>query len=670
MISYLKKMAQDAQLTWPYEVDYEKETRVSCDVLVVGGGIGGCFAAIHAARRGAKVAVIEKGNTKRSGAAGAGIDHWHEAFTNPCSKMSPEEMMEYKEEEGPYEILHNAYIAMKESYDAALDLEELGIDIRDSKGEFEGAPFRDPETKLMFAYDYGSRDAMRIHGRNLKPALQKEMKRLGIAIYDRCMATALLTEGGKQGGAVIGATAFHQRTGEFYVFHSKATILATAKPLRIWEFATDLVGSNAAHDDPNCAGDGDVMAWRAGATMMMMENTNASSGGKRYPAYGAGNTHNTWYPCSIVDAVGNEVPWMDKNGRILETPEERSKTVPGQKFFFVGPTGGECPHQSPTPVPDLGDRILAGEFKLPFFADLSALPEYERRAIFGLMIGNEGKTYVPVLKKLQDAGFDPEHDMLQANVLPPQLAGSFQPWWDVKSPGLSGVNVLETSFMNYGGLVVDWDMKSSLDGLYAVGSQVAGSGGAAVAAATGRYCGRIVANLVKDKELVDYEEEQVQAERKRIYRSVHHEGRSYGWKEIQLGLCRMMQDYCGAAKSKEVLEMGLWWLDSIRGHELAKAKANNPHEMGKVLECDVRLAVGEMIMLQSLMREESCPQLGFERMDFPQSGNSGGNFITIRQENGQPTRGEIPFGYWLKGDNEDSYLENYKKHCSLKEGER
>ena len=50
-----------------------KTIRRTVDVLVIGGGMAGCFAAIHAARRGARVIVAEKGATIRSGAAGGGI---------------------------------------------------------------------------------------------------------------------------------------------------------------------------------------------------------------------------------------------------------------------------------------------------------------------------------------------------------------------------------------------------------------------------------------------------------------------------------------------------------------------------------------------------------------------------------------------------------------------
>ena len=75
---------------WPYPVRYGQEQSISGDVLILGGGIAGCHAAISARRRGAKVVVIEKSATKWSGNGGAGVDHWLSACTNPCSQVTPE----------------------------------------------------------------------------------------------------------------------------------------------------------------------------------------------------------------------------------------------------------------------------------------------------------------------------------------------------------------------------------------------------------------------------------------------------------------------------------------------------------------------------------------------------------------------------------------------------
>jgi succinate dehydrogenase/fumarate reductase flavoprotein subunit len=86
---------RDAQaMEWPYPVNYERESRIEADVLVLGGGIAGCHAAISAAKRGAKVVIVDKGAVRRSGSGGAGVDHWHLACTNPCSRITPEEMVD------------------------------------------------------------------------------------------------------------------------------------------------------------------------------------------------------------------------------------------------------------------------------------------------------------------------------------------------------------------------------------------------------------------------------------------------------------------------------------------------------------------------------------------------------------------------------------------------
>ena len=80
-------------MRWPYPVHYGKENELACDVLVLGGGIAGCWTAIAAARKGAKVIIVEKGVTRTSGAGGSGVDHWHAACTNPASKVSPEDSL-------------------------------------------------------------------------------------------------------------------------------------------------------------------------------------------------------------------------------------------------------------------------------------------------------------------------------------------------------------------------------------------------------------------------------------------------------------------------------------------------------------------------------------------------------------------------------------------------
>lgn len=66
----------------------------------------------------------------------------------------------------------------RDSYDVLLELEKMGMKVRDTEDEFRGADFRDEKTKLLFAYDYENRHCIHVWGTGMKPALYRECKRL------------------------------------------------------------------------------------------------------------------------------------------------------------------------------------------------------------------------------------------------------------------------------------------------------------------------------------------------------------------------------------------------------------------------------------------------------------------------------------------------------------
>ena len=623
-----------AGTAWPYPVRYGAETEAEFDVLVVGGGIAGCHAAINAARRGARVAILDKGPVIRSGSGGTGCDHWHGACLNPCSKVAPEDLVKIVDDY-PFGITNEygngitCYIMARESYDTLLDLESMGVRVRDTGDDFVGAEFRDEETKLLFAYDYEGRHTLRVFGWEIKPALHRELKRLGVVIYDRVMGTSLLTEGGVQGSRVVGATAVNVRTGEFYVFRAKATVLATAQPLRMWMFSTELQGFAAEHDDPNCAGDGCAMAWNAGAELTLLEKSVPQSGGFRYVPYGTGNAHNTWYACTIVDAEGKEVPWVDRDGRVLETVSQRYRPAPGQEYFVSLGRISDT-YKGPSLIPDLPERIARGEFKLPLYADLPSMPEHERRAIFGLMVGQEGNTRIPVYGVYTQAGFDPDKDLLQANVMPPD-GYTYRPWWG----GMATPQWREAGFLvDGGGVVFDWDLRTTLEGLYAAGVQLAGGANHAASSATGRYAGRKAAEYARQA-------------REPVGRSgCRSSGRRPGCTLPPRGRAASVGRSCrpGCAGSCRTTAANTAarrpWSWGWNG-STASGRANcpgpcarNPHELMRTLECGVRLTVGEAMMHASLARKASSAGLVFKRLDYP-----GGRSARMGQARHHPARG-------------------------------
>jgi len=161
------------------------------------------------------------------------------------------------------------------------------------------------------------------------------------------------------------------------------------------------------------------------------------------------------------------------------------------------------------------------------------------------------------------------------------------------------------------------------------------------------------------------ERKQIDDEKARVYAPVGRRGDT-GWKELQAGICRIMQDYCGEYKGEETLKLGLWWLNSIREGEAARTYVRNPHELARFLECMMRLTVGEIIMQASLARKASSDSLDFNRLDYPENDPpEWKKFVTIKMENGAVAVGERPLDYWLKPPYAPTYEENYKAHSGL-----
>ena len=627
---------------WPYANEFGVRETVRSDLVVLGGGLAGCFAAIAAARAGASVVLVEKGATERSGSAGSGFDHWESACSNPCSRVTPKEIAEaYIEEQDEYSNGIAHYIECREGYDRLLDLEDFGGKIRDTEGEFRGAEFRDEKTGLMFAYDYTNRFTLRVWGSTFKPALYRELKRLGVRIFDRTEATALLTaevDGQRRG---IGAVGMNVRTGRLMVFEAKATVLAMSRPARVWLFNPDLVGL-CEFRPTQSVGSGHAMGWRAGIEFTMMEKSvrgEFSAAGRSFPPYGTGNNHNTWYAATMVDARGVEIPYVDRDGRELTTVSERYRPAPGQKFFLKGGVIDEAKYAYRGPETLDFDELMKRGYKLPFYADLSRMPEMERKVIWGVMVGEEGKTKIPILQNYTERGFDPQRHMLQ----------SYGTGW--QSAAFLGQE--RQLFGAPGGVMHDWDLKTNIDGIYAAGDQLFASDCCGFACATGYYAGRKAAQWAADAALIEPDAEAIDREEARLYAPMHVED-GMDWRELNQAISKCMQTYCGAVKCEELLREGLDLLESYERDAVPQLSCANPHELMRTHEVLDILEVAKLILNACLLRKSSSVPLCFERSDYPQKDpQEDRKFITIRQENGRIVRGEVSHRYF--GDIEEEY---------------
>ena len=242
------------------EID-ERPVYVDTDVLVLGGGAAGVNAAIAVKQENPelRVLIVEKaGNIERSGNTAAGVDHNMGIMEEGEYWDTPEGVLknlpEITDDMTP---IVTARTFVHENRQRILAMERLGM------------PYlHDPKTgRYVRTPGFGLSGSHWIHleGFNWKPILAKEALRMGAQVQHRVMTTNLLVDDGK----VIGAIGFHVRTGRFFVFTAKQVILTLGDVVR---YGTAPSGS--PYDTWHCpanTGDGQAMAFRAGAELANME---------------------------------------------------------------------------------------------------------------------------------------------------------------------------------------------------------------------------------------------------------------------------------------------------------------------------------------------------------------------------------------------------------------
>lgn len=615
---------------WPYPVKFGEETELEADVVVLGGGIAGCWAAISAARNGAKVILMEKGDVRRSGAGGPGCDHWCNVPANPLSRVDPDEWaIREMDVLGPYSNGLGIQIQCRENYDTLLEMEQMGGKIRDTDDDFVGLEGRDPETKFMISPRYGAgagynpqkgwldpdfnppekrnNVVMRIWGSTFKPVLKKECQRLGVQILDRVMVTSILNEDGKVGGRAVGATGINVRTGEFIIVKAKAVIVSASAAGRLWEMNTE-EGGYCTMYSRNQSSDSTMLAWNAGADLTMLEACT-----KVEIAYSKAHK---WYTGG-VDASYENVYLVDNDNQILPAPSQG--WVDGGAMFS----------QQDGIIAELRQGIREGKYKLPFFGDFAGMKPQESEATWHMML-NEESTTRSMVETMDKNGFDCHRDQV--------MNYTFIEWG--QNPRL-----MENTHSG-GGIVTDWNLKSSVDGIYAAGNALFSPEDHSFAAATGRYAGRKAAAYVKTIGAGAVSREQIDKEKERILAPTK---RSSGidWKELHIGLTRVMQYFVSEWKTDVMLDIALEEIQRIEENAVPKLYALDPHKLMRCLE-DLNLIQHAKLVITAMKeRKFSNKDLHLARLDYPEDNEEEAKkyLIMTRTEDGHKFS-RIPTRYW------------------------
>ena len=103
------------------------------DLLIIGGGTAGCYAAITAARKdpSLRILVVEKANVQRSGCLAAGVNALN-AYINPGHTV--EEFLEYVRGDAAKIIRDDLVLSIARRFNSVVaDLEKMGYERKDVK---------------------------------------------------------------------------------------------------------------------------------------------------------------------------------------------------------------------------------------------------------------------------------------------------------------------------------------------------------------------------------------------------------------------------------------------------------------------------------------------------------------------------------------------------------
>jgi len=227
---------------------------VATEVVIVGGGAAGCYAALELNRRGIKSLIVSKGMVGKSGASlFAGnlvISGRLLGNTEANARNTAEFLIKYHNQflidqdwaRACGQWIENVYYA---------ELEEAGLYLR-----------RDDAGNVVTSPGMIRSVAANVQGNSGVPFMdlrRKQIIRAGIPRLEETVATALLR---RPDGSVGGVFCLDHLTGEYVVVTARAVIMATGYSDRLYPRSTGTREMSA---------DGIAMAWRAGATLVNME---------------------------------------------------------------------------------------------------------------------------------------------------------------------------------------------------------------------------------------------------------------------------------------------------------------------------------------------------------------------------------------------------------------
>ena len=226
--------------------------RIKTDVLIIGGGTAGCFAAYVIGQKShKKVLIAEKANIKRSGCLAAGVNALNAYITEG---RVPQDYVDYAKKDAHGIVREDLLLTMSERLNHVTKvMEDLGLVIlKDEKGKYVAR---------------GNRN-IKINGENMKPILAKAAaEQENVTVLNHVNITDYKTEKGK----ITGAVGFSVNEDIFYDIDAEAVLCATGGAAGLYRPNNPGFSRHKMWYPPFNTGAGYAMGLLSGAEMTTFE---------------------------------------------------------------------------------------------------------------------------------------------------------------------------------------------------------------------------------------------------------------------------------------------------------------------------------------------------------------------------------------------------------------
>lgn len=229
-----------------------KIERLQTDVLIIGGGTAGCYAALTISEHSdAKVLICEKAHIKRSGCLAAGVNALNAYIVEG---RTPQDYVDYARKDADGIVRGDLLLTMSERLNSVTErLEKLGLVI-----------LKDKDGKYVTR---GNRN-LKINGENIKPILADAVNELdNVTVLNRVNITDYAVEDNH----INGAFGIGIENDTFYVIKAKAVIIATGGAAGLYKPNNPGFSRHKMWYPPFNTGAGFAMGINAGAEMTTFE---------------------------------------------------------------------------------------------------------------------------------------------------------------------------------------------------------------------------------------------------------------------------------------------------------------------------------------------------------------------------------------------------------------